>query len=235
LVLPAAALLAVWLVRSATPSSPHAAPAPRYAATAAGETRELRTADGSRLHLSAQTRVAYALGGTQRTVELQQGEVFFEVARDAARPFVVTAGTTTVTVLGTVFDVNRVGERVQIQVYEGRVRVSDGTQRELHAGDSVWSGHGSLDPIESFDRHAEQPDWMRGWLQVREMPLGDVLAQLQRYAPHPIVLRDAGLDTLRVSGQLSLERPRESMALLAELQGLSFTEQDGRWVLGRQR
>lgn len=234
LVLPVT-LLVAWLVRHGAAPTHRAAPAPQSVATAIGETRALQIADGSRLHLSAQTRVAYNLAGAQRAVELQQGEVFFEVATDADRPFIVTAGTTTVTVLGTVFDVNRVGDRVRVQVYEGHVRVSNGTQSNLHAGDSLWSGSGSLGPVAAFDRGADRPDWMRGWLRVQEMPLGDVLAQLQRYAPYPIVLHDARLGTLRVSGQLSLERPRESMALLAELQGLNFAEQDGRWVLDRSR
>jgi transmembrane sensor len=58
-----------------------------------------------------------------REVWLDEGEVFFDIALAARRPFVMHAGLQTVTVLGTRFSPLREGDRLQVVVPEGRVLV----------------------------------------------------------------------------------------------------------------
>ncbi len=73
----------------------------------------------------------------RRTAELVEGDALFEVARDAARPFVVRSGSATITVVGTRFEVSKASDRVRVSVIEGQVRV-DVAGRDvasLHPGD----------------------------------------------------------------------------------------------------
>jgi transmembrane sensor len=79
----------------------------------------------------APERVELALG---------RGRARFEVVpATTPRPFSVQAGDVTVTVLGTVFTVERVADRIGVTVERGTVRVDwkVGT-RELHRGESGW-------------------------------------------------------------------------------------------------
>jgi transmembrane sensor len=59
-----------------------------------GERRTLTLADGSSIDLNARSKVRVRFSNAERDVELLQGQALFEVAKDKARPFVVTAGET---------------------------------------------------------------------------------------------------------------------------------------------
>jgi transmembrane sensor len=68
--------------------------------TAIGSHESLTLADGSRLMLNTDTRLRTAVGAATRTVWLDKGEAYFDIAHDASRPFVVLAGDRRITVLG---------------------------------------------------------------------------------------------------------------------------------------
>jgi len=202
-------------------------------ATPRGGSLELQTADGSRLRLNADTRLTYNMHGRERRVELRQGEVYFDVAHDDHKPFVIAAGDTRVEVLGTAFDVNRINGRVHVTVFRGQVRVSASDNVLLGVGDSVWVDGHTLGAISHADAGGEQADWMQGWLEVSNQPLVDVVAQLQRYLPQTVVLSDVTAGQQRVSGRFPLTQPRQSLALLGQLGGLQLKQKNDQLVLAR--
>ena len=70
---------------------------------------------------------------------LDRGRARFEVVPRAERPFVVQVGEVTVTVVGTVFTVERVADRIGVSVERGTVRVDwQVGEQVLHAGGSGW-------------------------------------------------------------------------------------------------
>lgn len=60
--------------------------------TAVGEQRDVMLVDGSTLHVNTDTALTVTLGGKERSVQLDKGEVLFDVTYDAARPFDISAG-----------------------------------------------------------------------------------------------------------------------------------------------
>lgn len=97
-----------------------------------GEQSKQRLPDGSEIVLGANTRVQVRYEGLQRQIFLLQGEVIFDVAHAADRPFVIDAGLARVTVLGTRFVVNRLDDRLRISVERGKVQVdSDASSLQL--------------------------------------------------------------------------------------------------------
>ena len=89
--------------------------------------------DGTQVTLNANSRLEYPkqfpAEGT-REVHLT-GEARFEVAKDSARPFIVSSGKMQTQVLGTVFDVNAYpGKVAAVTLFQGRVRVSDEKQTQ---------------------------------------------------------------------------------------------------------
>lgn len=81
--------------------------------------------DGSIITLSkyASLRFSRGLFQQKRAVELHNGSVFFEVAPDREKPFVIQSGEVTVTVLGTSFHVSRNGDETTVVVQSGKVKV----------------------------------------------------------------------------------------------------------------
>jgi len=89
---------------------------------------ELTLPDGTRVWLNAASSLTYpvAFRGKERQVKLT-GEAYFEVARDAGKPFFVNVdGKQTVEVLGTHFDIRAYNDDPDIRttLLEGSVKVS---------------------------------------------------------------------------------------------------------------
>ncbi len=96
----------------------------RYS-TRIGETRTIPLNDGSLISLNTQSEILVRYSKTRRDIDLLQGEVLFDVAKNKDRPFVVRAGDTAVRAVGTAFTVrNLPSQPVQALVQEGIVEVT---------------------------------------------------------------------------------------------------------------
>src|SRR4029453_10983270 len=81
-----------WIFREA---------APHEYATALGEQRAFKLADGSVLYLNTLSRVEVTHSREARLVRLLEGEAMFAVEHDPARPFRVLSGATVIQAIGT--------------------------------------------------------------------------------------------------------------------------------------
>ncbi|MBL8268173.1 FecR family protein, partial [Steroidobacter sp.] len=188
------------------------APSHTTVQTGIGEQQQLRLSDGSILTVGARSWVTVALTDQQRDITLQSGEAFFDVAKDAQRPFVVHAGGTEVTAVGTQFNVRRSSEQVVVSVSEGIVQVASepgaGSNAEsataapvqLTAGNRVnIESNGSAPAAETVDA-ASVGGWREGRLQYINEPLRTVLADVHRYTLRDIEIADADVGALRITG-----------------------------------
>lgn len=185
--------------------------------TDVGERSEFFLADGSQVQLNSGSALDVKFDGRQRVIELLQGELWVEVAKDVQRPFVVRTDQGTVTALGTRFVVRRGKEGTTVSVLESAiaaqantadvVNVATGQQALLKDG-RVQTPHalGSDDPA----------DWTRGVLKVDDRPLSEVLQTLATYR-HGLLRYDTqALAGLRVSGVFRLDDTDAALATLAD-------------------
>jgi len=101
------------------------------------------TVEGAAIDVAPSSAITFADERDGATViRLERGTVTCEVApRGARAPFVVEAGTTRVTVVGTRFGVTRVGDHAQVWVAHGTVEVGDdGVSQLVHAGERYVPG-----------------------------------------------------------------------------------------------
>lgn len=185
-------------------------------ATAHGEQRSVVLADGSRLVLNTDTLLDVDLGRYVRRVRLHRGEAMFEVTHDADRPFVVQAGGNTITDIGTRFDVRDSGAQTAVAVLEGMVAVArDGNTAELTAGEQIVAGNGVW--IRGHADPTMAAGWTQGRLVFRSTPLGDAVAEANRYGPDRLVIADPSLAQLKISGEF---RIGNTSALVRALQSV---------------
>ncbi len=88
-----------------------------------GEQRSVVLADGSHMDVSGGSRIRVQYTEARRELRLEEGEAFFSVAHDVARPFVVDVGALHVIAIGTAFDVRHDADKTVITVSQGRVQV----------------------------------------------------------------------------------------------------------------
>lgn len=192
--------------------------------TGTAESRVITLADGSTVTLGADSAIAATVGSHDRSVALLAGEAFFEVRRDAARPFTVKAGEVTVAVLGTAFDVQLTASTATVQLEHGSVDVGysrEGTGGNAHLAPGEMmrvdrqTGEMSRNPIAKDDIAA----WRNGYLFVSDATIGFVAEQLQRYHPAWISVPDRDLAARRVTGLYDLRDPERALRALVEPYG----------------
>jgi transmembrane sensor len=181
-------------------------------ATPIGGLASVPLADGSQVTLNTDSQIRIALTDTERRVELGHGEAFFEVSKDAARPFVVRAGNKRVIAVGTKFSVRRDGDDIEIVVTEGKVRVEDraaGHGSRADGSADVFLMPGSIARVDeagvlvqrkTLPEAEEQLSWRTGVLMFRDQSLGEAAAEFNRYNVRKIVIRDPTIASLKIEG-----------------------------------
>ena len=163
--------------------------------TAIGQFDPVSLPDGSHVQLGGSTSIAVAFDRVQRAVRLAHGQALFNVAPDPARPFVIDCAGARITVVGTVFSVDRLPGSVRVSVQEGVVRLAsrDKLQAplELRAGQvGAWydaAAAGST-PQRLAGLRAEDAFAIERGLIVFELAtLEEIAATLSRY--HPLAIR----------------------------------------------
>lgn len=170
--------------------------------TAVGERQTDVLADGSRVTLNTNSALEVRFTRGRRDVDLQRGEVLFEVAHDASRPFVVHTGMGSVTALGTRFEVRRdagANEAV-VTLLQGSVAVKQGEAQQmlLPNEQARLSEQGGI-TVRTIDP-AQVDGWVDGWLRFRDATLGEVVAEANRYSVRKLSLADPALAHLRLHG-----------------------------------
>lgn len=185
-----------------------------------GEQRSIALADGSVITLNTQSRVRVWLDQDQRQATLLDGEAMFDVARDTARPFRVNAGDLRVHVIGTRFNLYRLGAQTQLTVLEGRVAVETGAaQMAMWVDGRPDSGAvdvSALQPLGAGDRLVAEPgrvpaastvadpqrvtSWIQRRLIFEDAPLAEVVAEFNRYNRRQIHVDAAALASRRITG-----------------------------------
>jgi transmembrane sensor len=199
--------------------------------TGIGEQRTIALPDGSTVELNARSSLRVHLTDRQRDVTLLEGQALFRVAKDAQRPFVVSAGDAQVRAVGTAFDVYRkVGETV-VTVVEGRVETYDDSGRSgekaivLSAGERL-----AVVPHTVTKPTRADPSVATAWLQKRlifeETPLNEVAEEFNRYNRRPLSIEDRDLKMLKISGVYSSTDPASLINFLRSQSSIQVVETD---------
>ena len=186
--------------------------------TDAGAMRRQRLQDGSIVELGARSSAHVRITRERREIFVEDGEAFFQVAKDPNRPFVVRAGDLQVVAVGTAFKVRKTDERVVVTVKEGAVRVTPSRQTaaaiapaesaegQLRAGAGhqvTYSARQQALTMTPFaPAAAPGAGWQVGRFEFVNEPLGSVIADINRYSPRRIALADERIAALVFTGTL---------------------------------
>lgn len=185
--------------------------------TRVGEQRQLALADGSELWLNTATAVDVDYSPTTRRVMLRAGQVLVETGHDGLdRPFIVQSPQGTMRALGTRFDVRLRGDATELSVYEGQVQVRTrrGSEVRVAADQRLRFTADALGPVDAADD--TQQAWMKGLLVAHDMPLMEVVQELQRYRRGQIVLAPE-LAELKLYGSVPLHDTDAALAMIAKV------------------
>jgi transmembrane sensor len=206
--------------------------------TAIGGIAAISMKDGSTVTLNTNSDIRVALNETERRVDLERGEAFFEVAKDPNRPFVVRIGDQRVIAVGTKFSVRREPNDVRVIVTEGRVRVEHSEPDQpadvalISAGGVAVAGAaGVLVQDKSLSDAEERLSWRQGIVVFRETLLSDAVAEFNRYNTRQIYIEDPALGSMRIGGHFRTRNSEGFVRLLAEAFPIRVEDNESRIVL----
>ncbi|MBL8269500.1 FecR family protein [Steroidobacter sp.] len=218
-------------------------------ATETGEQRTVTLADGSVVQLNSQSQLRVMFSEQVRRVELIDGQALFEVAKNPARPFVVVSGETSVRAVGTQFDVYRKTEGTVVTVLEGRVAVSGEAastaapvrDASVANGEAVLLSAGEQIVVTPKAILVPQPTnvaaaiaWTQKKLAFDADPLSEVVAEFNRYSRQRLVIDDAALEEIRISGVFASSGVEHLVQFLQQRFEVTATTTDGEIHLSRQ-
>jgi ferric-dicitrate binding protein FerR (iron transport regulator) len=163
--------------------------------TPRGGTYQLILPDGTKAWLNAASSIRYPVvfAGGKREVEVE-GEVYFEVAKDRKKPFVVDARDQHIRVLGTHFNVNSYDDESQgiTTLLEGSVNVNN---KLLSPGQSFSNGK-----VQNADTE-KAIAWTKGITYFNRTGINAMMREVSRW--YDIDVEYRGVDTKRTfTGQV---------------------------------
>jgi transmembrane sensor len=191
--------------------------------TPIGEIRRVPLSDGSLVAVNTDSIVNIALEAELREVTLDKGEVWFDVAKDSNRPFVVAAGDVRVRALGTAFSVRRLDDGADVLVTEGVVETwvvgAENRKRRVQAGSKVFVS--DIDGPSNVVADATQIDrtlaWRNGEVVLDGETLADAAAEFNRYNDRKLTV-DPALSNERLVGWFHTNEPETfAQAVVAAL------------------
>lgn len=178
-----------------------------------GEQFDVTLPDGSQLSLDAKTKLSINFDDDRRLNTLVKGRALFDVSKDAKRPFIISTGTTKITVLGTKFTVDKKTSSTHVSVEHGRVKVQTNTHAvELIQGQQAQINKDGI-TVENIDLNRVDA-WRHGRLIFNNTPLDEVLAEFNRYHAINVKITDDKASQLLVSGTFLAHEFEKFLALL---------------------
>ena len=182
--------------------------------------------DGSAIWLNGGARLEYDAGFVEdRQCRLTEGEAFFEVAPDAARPFIVRTNRLAVKVLGTSFNVAAYKQlqKEKITVSGGSVQVLDSGSCNmiLRANEEIVYNN-AADFVKRTANGPQTDSWRNGEFYLTNISLEELAIRLEQIYGYKVVFADKGLkncvNSLRFSEREPVTKVLELLKLINKVE-----------------
>jgi len=194
--------------------------------TATGEQRQLALAPSVDVRMNTQTLINRV---GRDGFELVAGEA--EVALAGTGAFFVDAGGGRLQANAARINVRYTGPQVCVTCLEGRVTVSvAGQQRTLEEGRQMFYDRTGLQEPVRADV-ASVGAWRSGVLSFDRVPLADVIAEINRYRPGKVFLRNDELGRTPVRMQIALRSIDNAPLMIRERYGARMRSLPGGFVV----
>ncbi len=177
--------------------------------TPRGGEYQVTLSDGTKVWLNAASSIRFptAFRGSERQVQIT-GEVYFEVVRNEAKPFKVSAGKSAIEVLGTHFNVNAYDDEalVRTSLLEGAVKVFAAGESEqqvkiLRPGQQAsMTKSGRINVVNNIDTE-EVMAWKNGLFVFKSTDLRSIMRQVARW--YDVDIEYKGNVGMQFTGQIT--------------------------------
>ena len=219
-------MAAVWLFR------PAPAPSMMMAQTTSGESKVINLTDGTTITLNENSTLSYpeTFAANTRQVVLN-GEAYFEVESDPARPFEVQTAKASVKVLGTVFNVRSIEteDQIKVSVEEGKVQFSStliGKGVILTKGEEGTYDLTKNEITEAKVDNKNASAWKTKNLTYKNVPLKTVIADLAKHFKVKTTINNVAMQDCPLTASFVKASPKDVYDYIVNLYQMDLVQID---------
>ena len=193
-----------------------------------GQRSRITLYDGTKVWLNSGTKLKYPVVFDRNSRDVFiEGEAYFEVAKDAAHPFVVSAGKLKIEVLGTHFNVCAYSEDNEFSttLEEGSVNAintTTGKYVKLRPGEQVILNRETNGLKCLRVETALYTSWKENLLKFEDAPFEEVIKKMERWYDVKITV-DPGINTKeRYTMTIKTESLREMLLLVSKTTKIKY-------------
>ena len=216
-----------WLLTSQSATTPQL-----VVNTSAEEQKEVLLADGTKVWLNENSQLTYptTFQANSRNVSIE-GEAFFEVQKDATKPFVIETNQSEITVLGTSFNVRALQgtTETEVVVKTGKVRLASKEAAQsviLVANEKGTHQHVSNNIQKAKENNLNELAWKSQVLFFNNTPITVVIKSLERLFKVHIQPAIDNIDKCEFSGRFPQPTLRQVMTALKVDLNIQLVEVD---------
>jgi len=196
--------------------------------------KQVELGDGTKITMNQNTRIEYyesTYNRDKREIWLN-GEAFFDVAKDARRPFIIHSGNFSIRVLGTSFNVKSYPNLNQytVSVRRGKVDVRRGKE---HLGTLVKNTELAYDikanTFEITDKDCSEIDkWTAGKLVLNNADADELTFRMKQYYGIDLKISGKALSGVMINGIYDkTDTPEDVIRSICVLYNIKYTYRDG--------
>ena len=215
---------------------------PAIIETASAEQRVVWLPDRSRVTVGPLTRVSYRYSAATRALRLDTGQAFFEVTKDAHRPFVVDTRRGRIVAVGTAFSVDVASDRLNVTVTDGTVQIENAELPQRPGGSVVahpilvsagrrYIAATNGASVTTLPSATPDVSWRDGRLVYYGDPLSAVITDLNRYTVDHIELADQTLGDLQYTGTVFPESVNDWLTSLPNIFPVLVERREHGWLI----
>jgi len=209
-------------------------------ATHKNDNRVIFLADGSVVFLSPGSVLNYpsTFDGKKKREVYLQGQAFFDIKHNAARPFIVHTGKVQTTVLGTAFNIKALPDEkdITITVSRGKVRVSDSHKilGTITPQQQITYNIKKEMSIVSKVNNEGYLDWKNSNLFIDNLTLAEAAKLLEGQYKVKIIFNDASLEEQRFTATFPKnEKLEQAIKSITEFNGLTYTINNDKIIIAK--
>lgn len=198
---------------------------------------EMVLEDGTRIFLNSNSKIKYPKKFKKNKREIYlDGEAYFEVSKDADKPFIIHTQTTTTEVLGTSFNLKayKNDKSVSIIVKEGKVSFS--SEKSNNKVILIKDDLGLINKKDGIVLKKKNDDinylsWKTGILYFEKSPLKEVIKVLSNHYQKDFEIKDKELEEKKLTATYNNKSIKELLEIIKHTFEIDYRIEDKKIVL----
>lgn len=193
--------------------------------------------DNSKISLDTNTSIKIELYKDRREIYLSQGKGFFDVSSNKNRPFIIKTNHVNVKVIGTKFEIINKDKSFEVNVLEGKVRVSNKKDRLI----ALVSKNQKLIldryfNLKSLEKTASKDIalWNQGKFYFKQETLKNVIKKFSKYNDLEVLIEDKSIKNLPITGSFDSKEFEKIINVLPLIHPVKIEKKEGKILIKRK-